>query len=210
MPCLLIFAQNDRFQHKKCIKIQNFIKRSKFDINHLQDLNNISKPAMFNNSRTNLAQNRILKEKKSCQICPKNTENSRFFEFQKSTKWQELAEPKSADKNIKSFGLARNSYSIFAMFFEVDEIFYIILFGFWRKKFLHTTQYANFYKKCFFFLFFVRSVLLFENNSVVNKIYVPKKKKKKENLTEMEKLDALLADDVDYEVIQIIDRIFQL
>ena len=82
-------AENDRFQHEKCIKTQNF-KRSKIDINlnHLQDLKNIKNP-IFNDSSINFAQNHILK-KKSCQM-PKKTENPRFFEFHKSIKWQGMA-----------------------------------------------------------------------------------------------------------------------
>ena len=57
----MIFAEINRFQHKKCIKTQNF-ERSKIDINHLQDLKNIIK-SIFNGSRTNFAQNHILKNK---------------------------------------------------------------------------------------------------------------------------------------------------
>ena len=61
----MIIAQNDRLQHKKCIKNSKFEKvkaQSKIDINQLQDLNNLRKP-IFNTSRTNFAQNPILKKK---------------------------------------------------------------------------------------------------------------------------------------------------
>ena len=43
-------------------KFEKVKTRSKIDINHLQDLNNLRKP-IFNSSRTNFAQNRILKKK---------------------------------------------------------------------------------------------------------------------------------------------------
>ena len=45
-------------------------------------------PIWFNGSRTNLAQNRILKKKVA--KFAKNTENPRFFEFHKVIKWLEL------------------------------------------------------------------------------------------------------------------------
>ena len=61
----------------------------KIDINHFQDLNNIRKP-ILNGSRTNFAQNRILKKK--LPNLPKNTENPRFFEFQTAINWPELAQ----------------------------------------------------------------------------------------------------------------------
>ena len=51
----------------------------------------MSEKTIFNGSRTNLAQNRILK-KKGCQLCPKNTENPRFFEFHKVIKWPEVVD----------------------------------------------------------------------------------------------------------------------
>jgi hypothetical protein len=63
--CLVNFAENDRFQRKQCIKIQ--ILKGQIVTNQLQDLqyvNNLRKP-IFNGSRTNFAQNRILR-KKSC------------------------------------------------------------------------------------------------------------------------------------------------
>ena len=63
---------------KKCIKTQNF-KKSKIDINHLQDLKNIRK-TIFNGSGTNFAQNRILKKKKLPNV-PKNTEIPDFLDF---------------------------------------------------------------------------------------------------------------------------------
>ena len=71
----MILAENDRFQHKKCIKIQNFKRsklktRSKIDINQLQDLSNLKKP-IFKSSRINFAQNRILKEKKVAKFAQK-------------------------------------------------------------------------------------------------------------------------------------------
>jgi hypothetical protein len=80
----MILTQNDRFQHKK-MQTQNF-KMSKIDMNHLQDLKNLKNP-IFNGSRTNFAQNRILKKKKALP----NTENPRFFEIHKSIKWPGLA-----------------------------------------------------------------------------------------------------------------------
>ena len=55
--CCVNTGKNDRFQHKKCIKTQNF-KSSKIDINHLQDLKNVRK-IIFNHSGTNLVQNCI-------------------------------------------------------------------------------------------------------------------------------------------------------
>ena len=54
------------------------------------DLKNV-KENIFNGSRTNLVQNRILK-KKTFPNLPKNTENPRFFEFPKAIKWPELAD----------------------------------------------------------------------------------------------------------------------
>ena len=69
----MILAENDRFQHKKCIKTQNFKSSKmdkKIDISHLQDLNNVRK-TIFNGSRINLAQNRILKKKQNAKFAQK-------------------------------------------------------------------------------------------------------------------------------------------
>ena len=57
----MIIAQNDRLQHKN-LKFEKVKTRSKIDINQLHDLNNLRKP-ILNSSRTNFAQNPILKKK---------------------------------------------------------------------------------------------------------------------------------------------------
>ena len=78
-----------KLSHKKWIQPQNFKSSKmdkKIDINHLQDLNNVKK-TIFHGSVNNLAQNRILKEKKKLPNLPKNSENPRFFEFYKVITW---------------------------------------------------------------------------------------------------------------------------
>ena len=80
-------GENDSFQHKKCIKTQNF-KTSKININHLQDLKKVRK-AIFNGSMTNLVQNRILK--KNSEICSKILKIPDFLNFPKSQNGQNWA-----------------------------------------------------------------------------------------------------------------------
>ena len=58
----------------------------------------------------NFARNRMLKGKKKLPNLPKNTENPRFFEFQKSIKW-----PVLADKHIKSSDLLESFTKIFLL-----------------------------------------------------------------------------------------------
>ena len=66
----------------KNLKFQKLKNWSKIDINHLQDLKNVRK-IIFNDSRTNLVQNCILK-KKSCHSCPNILKIPDFLNFPKS------------------------------------------------------------------------------------------------------------------------------
>ena len=95
-----------KLRQKRTLKKLKIFKRSKMDKNHPRDLSNLRKP-IFNSSRTNFAQNRILKRKKIPNL-PKNTENHRFFEFYKSIKWLELT-----GKHIQSSGLLEILTKIF-------------------------------------------------------------------------------------------------
>ena len=73
----------------KILKAQKWIK---ININHLQDLKNVTK-TIFNASTTNSVQNRIFKKKKSCQICSKILKIPDLLNFLKSQngrKWPEL------------------------------------------------------------------------------------------------------------------------
>ena len=85
-------------------------------MNHLQDLKNVTK-TIFNGSKTNLVQNRILK-KKSCQICPKILKIPHFLNFPKLQNGRKL--PESADNYPKTSTLPQ---SLTKKFFVLNVVF---------------------------------------------------------------------------------------